>query len=251
MSSITLKNVSVSFPVYQASARSFRRALLRTTVGGMMGQSGDSGAIEVEALRNVDLEVRPGDRLALVGHNGAGKSTFLRVLAGVYPPSGGDIRIDGRVMPLFDIHMGFDEEATGYENIVLRGLLLGQTRAEIDAGVSRIAEFSGLGDFLNLPVRTYSSGMTMRLLFSIATNIEADIVLMDEWIATGDQAFLIKADRRLRDIAGRSKVLVLASHHADLLRHVCNRAVILEGGRIVFDGSVDDALKLHAAKQAA
>ena len=251
MSHISLKDVSVKFPIYQSTSRSFRRALLRTTVGGMVGESRDGRPIEVAALSNIDLEIRPGDRLALIGHNGAGKSTLLRVLAGVYAPCSGEFQSEGRLMPLFDIHMGFDEEATGYENIMLRGLMLGQSRTKIKALSEEIAEFSGLGSFLNLPVRTYSTGMTLRLLFSIATSIESDIVLMDEWLATGDQSFLAKAELRLRQLIGRSEVLILASHSGDLLRNICNRAVVLDAGRIIYDGSVDEALGHYSAKQAA
>jgi len=248
---INLRNVSVSFPIYQAKSRSFRRALLRSTIGGVLRSGEDSGAIEVNALSGLDLEINAGDRLALIGHNGAGKSTLLKVLAGIYPPSAGHIAIGGSVMTLFDIHGGFDEEATGYESIMLRGLLIGQTRADIESRIQRIADFSGLGGFLHLPVRTYSSGMMMRLMLAIATSAESDIVLMDEWLATGDQAFLTKADSRLREIAQQSKVLVLASHQGDLLRQVCNRALVLDGGRIVFDGAVDEALAVHGAMQAA
>jgi ABC-2 type transport system ATP-binding protein/lipopolysaccharide transport system ATP-binding protein len=251
MPRIKLENVTVKFPIYQSASRSLRRVLLRSTVGGMFGEGEHSGQIEVQALSNIDLEIRPGDRLALIGHNGAGKSTLLRVLAGVYAPGSGTLSVQGRVTPLFDIHMGFDEEATGYENIMLRGLLLGQSRARIKAQADEIAEFSGLGSFLNLPVRTYSTGMTLRLLFSIATSIESDIVLMDEWLAAGDQAFLAKADARLRHLIGQSQVLVLASHDGALLSSLCNRAVVLDAGRILYEGSVNDALSRYAAKQAA
>jgi lipopolysaccharide transport system ATP-binding protein len=251
MPRIKIENVTVKFPIYQSASRSLRRTLLRSTVGGMFGEGEHSGQIEVQALTNIDLEIRPGDRLALIGHNGAGKSTLLRVLAGVYAPCSGTLRVQGRVMPLFDIHMGFDEEATGYENIMLRGLLLGQSRARIKAQADEIAEFSGLGSFLDLPVRTYSTGMTLRLLFSIATSIESDIVLMDEWLVAGDQAFLAKADARLRNLIGRSQVLVLASHDGALLSSLCNRAVVLDAGRIIYEGSVIDALGCYAAKQAA
>ncbi len=250
MSSLTLKNVSVSFPIYEAS-RSLRRALLRSSVTDGRQSISDRGPVEVNALRNINLDIQAGDRLALIGPNGAGKSTLLRVLAGIYSPSAGDIECRGRVMPLFDIHMGFDEDATGYENITLRGLLLGQTRAQIAARLPEIEAFSGLGSFLNLPVRTYSSGMTFRLLFAIATSIESDILLMDEWIATGDQSFTAKADARLRDLIGRTQVLVLASHHPQLLQNLCNRAIVIDGGQIVFCGSVDDAVAFYSASQAA
>ena len=249
---ISLRNVSVSFPIYQAKSRSFRRALLRSTIGGVLRRGEDSGAIEVNALSGLDLEINAGDRLALIGHNGAGKSTLLKVLAGIYPPSAGHIAIGGSVMTLFDIHGGFDEEATGYESIMLRGLLIGQSRAEIELRVQRIAEFSGLGGFLHLPVRTYSSGMMMRLMFSIATSAESDIVLMDEWLATGRSG--LPDERRILACA-RSPGNPKCSCSPRIRATFCGRSAIallvLEGGRIVFDGAVDEALAVHAAMQAA
>jgi ABC-type polysaccharide/polyol phosphate transport system ATPase subunit len=246
---LSIRNLSVSFPIYQSGSRSLRSALISQAVGGTL--HGSDKLVEVKALCNINLEINGGDRLALIGHNGAGKSTFLRVLARVYPPSSGELIAHGKTAPLFDIHLGLDEEATGYENILLRGLLLGQTRAQMHARIDEIAEFSGLGSFLNLPVRTYSSGMTLRLLFSIATCIEADIILMDEWIATGDQAFLAKANARLRQLISQSKVFVLASHNAELLRNLCNRAIVLEKGHVTFDGPVDEALGRYCATLAA
>ena len=251
MTHVTLQNVGVSFPVFQAKSRSLRRSLLRSTVGGFLDEAKGEGQMYVNALADIDLDLQAGDRLALIGHNGAGKSTLLRVLAGVYPPSSGTIEISARCMPLFDIHLGLEDEATGYENIMLRGLLLGQERSQINTRIDEIAEFSGLGSFLDLPVRTYSSGMVLRLLFSIASSIESDIILMDEWLATGDQAFVAKADARLRALVDRSKILVLASHHHALLESLCNRAIVLDGGRITFAGSVADALAAYAQRQAA
>ena len=251
MSHISLRDVGVSFPLYQFKTQSFRRLLLRSTIGGMLDDTQDGGEMHVNALSHIDLEIRPGDRLALIGHNGAGKSTLLRVLAGIYPPSAGEIIVSGRCMSLFDIHVGLEPEATGFENIVLRGLLLGQKRSEIEQRMEQIAEFSGLGSYLHLPVRTYSSGMTLRLLFSIATSIESDIILMDEWLAAGDQAFIAKSEARLRELVDRSQILVFASHNHDFLRSLCNRAIVLESGRITFDGTVSEALGNYAVRQAA
>ena len=249
MAHLSIKNLSVSFPIYQSGSRSLRSALLAQAVGGTL--HGGDKSIEVKALCNINLEIKGGDRLALIGPNGAGKSTFLRVLAGVYSPSSGELTVHGKTAALFDIHLGLDDEATGYENILLRGLMTGQKRAQMHACIDEIAEFSGLGSFLNLPVRTYSSGMTLRLLFSIATCIESDIILMDEWIATGDQAFLAKANARLKQLISQSKIFVLASHNADLLRSLCNRAIVLEKGHVTFDGGVDEALGHYYAAQAA
>lgn len=205
----------------------------------------DSGRVVVEALQGITLAVREGDRLALLGHNGAGKSTLLRVMAGIYRPTWGTVHHAGRRVPLFDIHSGFDEEATGYENILMRGLLMGFSRIEMERKADDIARFSGLGKFINLPVRTYSSGMLLRLLFSISTSSEADILLMDEWIATGDQAFVDQANQRLHQMIDRSKILVFASHNPELLRKICNRAVLLEGGRVVLDGTLDAVIEQY------
>lgn len=251
MAYLRLRNISVEFPLYQSPARSLKRALLRATVGGSIVRAGDSDRLVVKGLRNISLDLREGDRLALVGHNGAGKTTLLRTMAGIYHPHEGEVLRQGTPIPLFDIHAGFDDEATGYENILLRGLLLGYTRADIERRMSSIAEFSGLGDFLDLPVRTYSAGMMVRLLFSIATSGPADILLMDEWIAAGDQDFIDKANKRLQEYINEAQILVLASHNPELLRAICNRAVLLEAGSIIREGSVEEILGAYAHRGAA
>lgn len=251
MAELKLQRVTIDYPLYQGPARMARKALLRSVVGGAIGVSGDKGHVVVRALDGIDLEIRSGERLALLGHNGAGKTTLLRTMAGIYAPTSGRIAVTGRVLPLFDIGIGFDEEATGYENIRLRGLLMGLPRQEVERRIDDIASFSELGAYMDLPLRTYSSGMILRLLFSIATSFDADIVLMDEWIATGDQDFLLRADARLRGYLDRSRVFVLASHNLELLSGLCNRAVLLEGGRIVFDGPVAEALARYAEPQQA
>jgi len=247
MTYLEIENVSVEFALYQAYARSIKRVFLRTAVGGGIGEATDSGRLVVKALHGIDLDLREGDRLALVGHNGAGKTTLLRVMAGIYHPTVGSVRAQGLRVPLFDLNCGFDEEATGYENMVVRGLLMGFTRAQIESKFDEIAEFSGLGDYLNLPIRTYSTGMLLRLLFSIATSSPADILLMDEWIATGDRGFLDKANERLHAFVSQSQILVFASHNAKMLQQVCNRGALLNSGRIVKAGSVDDVLNAYAA----
>jgi ABC-type polysaccharide/polyol phosphate transport system ATPase subunit len=244
---LSLNSVDVDFQIYQGSDRLFRKALMHSTVGGWLGKSEKSGRIVVRGLSDVNVEVRSGDRLALLGHNGAGKTTLLRCMAGIYHPTAGSVTHLGHRVPLFDIGLGFDDEASGYENIVLRGLLMGLKRAEIERKIQDVADFSGLGDFLNLPVRTYSSGMSLRLLFSIATSIDPDILLMDEWIATGDQEFLARADKRLHELVDRSHILVLASHDLDLLNSCCNRALLMRGGRIIFDGPVPEAIERYSA----
>src|SRR3954469_3556576 len=184
MASIELDKVSVAFPVYSAGSRSLKKAMLAATTGGRIGN--DAKHVIIQALDQVSLRLSDGDRLALIGHNGAGKTTLLRVLAGIYEPRVGSLKIDGRVTPMFDINLGIDPESTGYENIILRGLYMGMTRADILERRDSIAAFTELGPFLDLPVRTYSAGMQARLTFAMATCIDPEILLLDEGIAAGD-----------------------------------------------------------------
>jgi lipopolysaccharide transport system ATP-binding protein len=248
---LTLDRVGVEFPIYQTSARSLKRTALRTLVGGVIGASGGSGPTIIQALHDVTLELRPGDRVALMGHNGAGKTTLLRVLADIYQPTSGTFCGSGRRAALFDLQVGVDEEATGYECIQLRGLMLGLDRGVIQRKAAEIAAFSELGDYLDLPVRTYSSGMLMRLFFSIATSVEADIVLMDEWIGVGDEHFVDKANKRLRALIDRAHILVIASHNRTLVNSLCNRGILLEGGRIACDGPLETIFSAYNARQSA
>ncbi|MGY3359011.1 ABC-type polysaccharide/polyol phosphate transport system ATPase subunit [Bradyrhizobium sp. GM0.4] len=196
----------------------------------------------VSALNDVNLDIRAGDRVAIIGANGAGKTTLLRVLAGIYHPTSGSVDVLGRCLPLFDLSAGFDEEATGYENIMRRGLVIGARRSEIDAKRGEIAAFTELGDRLDLPLRTYSSGMMLRLIFAVATAVEGEIVLLDEWIGVGDQQFRKKARQRLDEIVVRAGILVLASHDIELIKSTCNRAILLEEGWIVAAGATDEIL---------
>jgi len=237
--SLDLNDVSIDFPIYHSSARSLKQIAIRTAVGGRIRRDGQANRTVVQALRNVSLTLRPGDRLALIGHNGSGKSTLLRVMSGIYHPSSGYVCGVGVRAALCDIQVGQDDEATGYESILLRGLMMGLNRSEIEERVREIAEFSGLGEYLNLPIRTYSSGMVLRLYFSIATSVDSDILLMDEWIASGDEEFAEKANHRLQSLIDRAHILVIASHDRSLLSELCNRAVLLEGGHIVKDGAVE------------
>jgi ABC-type polysaccharide/polyol phosphate transport system ATPase subunit len=238
---ILLRNVSVSFPVLSFRDRSLRSRF----VNALTLRRPASRPHIVSALSDVSLDIRAGDRLALVGANGAGKTTLLRVLAGIYHPTSGSVEVDGRCLSLFDLSAGFDEEATGYENIMRRGLVIGARRAEIDARRAEIAEFTELGDRLDLPLRTYSSGMMLRLIFAVATAVEGEIVLLDEWIGVGDQRFRKKARERLDEIVARAGILVLASHDVDLIKSTCNRAVLIEEGRITGAGSTDEILERY------
>jgi ABC-2 type transport system ATP-binding protein/lipopolysaccharide transport system ATP-binding protein len=248
MSSIELDRVSVSFPIYGAGSRSLKNAVISATTGGRIGK--DSNHLVIQAIDELSLSLKDGDRVALVGHNGAGKTTLLRVLAGIFEPESGTVTVRGRVTPMFDISLGIDPESSGYENIVLRGLYLGLTRAEIMARRDSVAEFTELGPFLNLPVRTYSAGMQARLAFAMATCIEPDILLLDEGIGAGDADFLVKANERLDKFIKKAGILVLASHSVDLVRKLCNKAILMEHGRLIHSGDVDEVLDVYGHRQA-
>jgi lipopolysaccharide transport system ATP-binding protein len=239
MASITFHEVSVDFPVYNASARSLKKRIFQVATGGQLGAD-QHGRVIVRALDNLTLSLRDGDRVGLLGHNGAGKSTLLRLLSGVYEPSSGTAEVKGEIGSLIDISFGIDPEATGRENIFLRGALLGLTKVEIRDRMDEIAEFSELGDFIDMPVRTYSAGMHLRLAFSVSTVIRPEILLMDEWLSVGDEGFRHKAEARLSELVAATNILVLASHSRDLVSHACNRVVWLEHGRIKMDGSPEE-----------
>jgi ABC-type polysaccharide/polyol phosphate transport system ATPase subunit len=240
---IVLRNVSVTFPVLSFRDRSLRSRFVNAVT---LRREAPRPHI-VSALNDVNLDIHAGDRVAIIGANGAGKTTLLRVLAGIYHPTAGNVDVLGRCLSLFDLSAGFDEEATGYENIMRRGLVIGARRADIDAKRAEIAEFTELGDRLDLPLRTYSSGMMLRLIFAVATAVEGEIVLLDEWIGVGDQQFRKKARQRLDEIVARAGILVLASHDVDLIKSTCNRAILLEEGRVTAVGPTDDILQRYLA----
>ena len=225
---ISCRDVTLRFPVYGVDAKSLKKHLARVTVGGRLGSS--AGVTEVTALSRINLELKAGDRLGLIGHNGSGKTTLLRALSGAYEPDDGQIEVQGRIAALLDLNLGIDSSATGFDNIRLRGRIAGLTAREIESRMGEIAEFTGLGPFLAMPVKTYSAGMQARLAFAAATAVEADVLLMDEWIAVGDADFQKMAHKRLLKLVERAGVLVLASHDLDLLRLYCNKVMRLEGG---------------------
>jgi ABC-2 type transport system ATP-binding protein/lipopolysaccharide transport system ATP-binding protein len=245
MAFIKLENVSVMFPIYSAGSRSLKNLVLSATTGGRIGKD-EHNHVAVKALDNVSIEINHGDRVGLIGHNGAGKTTLLRVLAGIYEPNQGAAIIQGKVTPMFDVSLGIDPEGTGYENIILRGLYLGLTRAEARQKTAEIAEFTELGEFLNLPVRTYSQGMQARLAFAMATSIKPDILLLDEGIGAGDAAFFLKANERLDRFAKEAGAVVLASHSEELIRKLCNKLVLMEHGRISWVGGLDAGFQFYS-----
>jgi ABC-2 type transport system ATP-binding protein len=204
----------------------------------------------IEALRDITLELGHGARVGLVGHNGAGKSTLLRLLSGIYEPTRGFAAVHGRVAPVFDLGVGMDPEVSGLENIVVRGLFLGMTRKQMEERVDDIAEFTELGDFLRMPLRTYSTGMRVRLALGVVTSIDPEILLLDEGIGAVDAAFLEKSKKRLAELVDRSGLLVFASHSDEFLRELCDTAIWMEHGKIRQHGDLDDVLTAYKGARA-
>jgi len=232
--SIDAHDLTVEFPIFENSHRSLKKKVLRLSTGGIIGNDAGNHPV-VTALNGLDFSFRDGDRIGLVGHNGSGKTTLLRVLAGIYAPTRGSLGIQGRTASLLDISSGVDPDATGFENIYLRGIMNGFRPSRIKQKIEEIAEFTELGNYLNLPVRTYSSGMMLRLTFAISTSIEADILIMDEWLSVGDADFQEKAAKRLKEMVDKASILVIASHSPALIASICTRKLQLEHGLIVAD----------------
>lgn len=199
----------------------------------------------VHALSGVSVRLEVGDRVGLVGPNGAGKSTLMRVLAGIYEPDEGRVVVDGKIAALLNVNLGFNGDFTGRENLRLRGMYMGLRKTEIDALAPEIAEFTELGDYLDMPVRTFSSGMQMRLALGMATAMKPDILLMDEWILAGDAHFMEKAKARVSAFVQQARILVLASHSVDVIRAWCNKALYLHAGNVQTFGPVDKVLSIY------
>jgi ABC-type polysaccharide/polyol phosphate transport system ATPase subunit len=227
MARIELDRVSLTFRV-----RQHRRITLKEFLVRRMFRKSANPYIEVRALRDVSLQVREGDRLGIIGHNGAGKSTMLKMLAGIYPPTSGQRLVEGQISSLFDISLGFEQDANGWENISFRGFLQGETPATIRGKVQSIADFSELGRFLDMPVRYYSAGMLVRLAFSIATAIEPEILLVDEVLSVGDMAFQDKARVRMQEMLARAQLMVMVSHDLESVRKLCDRVVWMDHGQV-------------------
>jgi len=244
MANIRLHQVTVEFPVYNINALSFKKNFIRMATGGRVLESANQHVI-VRSINDISLEIQHGDRVGLIGHNGAGKSTFLRLLAGIYEPSYGEIKVEGSISTMLDLMYGIEAECTGYENIFNRGLLLGLSKQEIKHNMVEIAEFSGLGDYLNMPVRTYSAGMMVRLAFAISASVRPDILLIDEVFGAGDAGFMEKAREKMISLLNTSRIVVFASHSPQLIREFCNKVLVLNAGNLEFYGPVKEAQVLY------
>ncbi|MEO6102585.1 MAG: ABC transporter ATP-binding protein [Pseudoxanthomonas sp.] len=232
MSSIILDNCSLDLPIYGTINRSLKGVVMASATGGRIAAASRNVTV-VQALKDISLEIRSGDRVGLMGHNGSGKTSLLRMMAGIYEPTAGRVAVRGQVSSFINLGLGMDLEATGAENILLCGLMFGLDFDEIRKLTPSIGEFSGLGDFLDMPVRTYSSGMMMRLVFSIVTSVRAEILLMDEWLSVGDADFVAHAEDRLTSLVDAANILVLASHDENIVGALCNVVVRLEHGEII------------------
>jgi homopolymeric O-antigen transport system ATP-binding protein len=245
MARILAEALDIEFPLYHVAARSLKKRLLASA--GLRLRTDESNRVVVSALRGLTFTIEHGERVALIGHNGAGKTTLLRTLAGIYEPVGGRLVVEGEIGSLIDPSAGIDPDSTGRENIELRCLFRGLPPAETKEKVEEIGAFSGLGSFLDVPIRTYSAGMSVRLSFAIATMIEPQILLMDEWLAAGDAEFQEQAQGRLEQLVTDAEILVIATHSMATARTWCSRAIRLESGRIVADGPVDEVIEAPPA----
>jgi lipopolysaccharide transport system ATP-binding protein len=243
MTRLLIENVSVRFPLYHGESRSLKKTVF-AAAAGRLGEDRKHRLV-VEALRDVSFSLHSGERLGFIGANGAGKTTLLRSMAGIYEPVCGRIVIDGAVTALLDANQGMNLEMTGRENIRLRGLFNGLSEPQIRQLQADVADFAGLDQFLELPVRTYSSGMIVRLGFALATAIRPQILLMDEWILAGDAAFMTKARHRLETMVRGAEILVLSSHNADVILRWCNRVIWMDSGQIKADGHPEDVLAAY------
>jgi lipopolysaccharide transport system ATP-binding protein len=236
---VKLTGVTLDYTIYSVRAQSLRNLAMNMAVGGKLYRN--QGDVTVmRAVSNIHIDAEEGDRIALVGHNGSGKTTLLRVIAGIYAPTQGVVDVQGSMTSMLALGAGMDFDATGLQNIRKMGAMRMIPKKVIEQRIDAIAEFSELGHFLQLPVKTYSSGMVMRLMFSVATEFDADILVMDEWLSAGDASFVAKATERMETFVDRAKILIIGTHSFGLVRSVCNKVLVLENGASVFYGPVDE-----------
>lgn len=242
MAVIDLKHVSIEYPVYGSGVAN---AFTGTSVAAVGGNLTQDGRKTIRALNDISLSLKDGDRLGLLGTNGAGKTTLLKTIAGILPPVSGEIKTVGIISPLTSIMLGLDGEATGFENIRIRGRFMGYSESEITEIIPEVAEFTELGEYLSLPIKTYSSGMRMRLSLATSTAFQPDILLLDEWLGTGDVAFREKAAKRLRQLIFESGIFVFASHSRDMHQRLSNKGAVLQKGELLFFGDIEDAFSFQ------
>jgi ABC-2 type transport system ATP-binding protein len=238
---IKLTDVSLKFKLQKERTSSLKEFILRTIKRNIEFK-------DFFALKNINLEIKKGESIGIIGKNGAGKTTLLRIIAGIYRPTSGKVEVKGKIMPIIELGAGFDMELTGKENIFLNGIILGMTRKEIEEKYDEIVEFSGLKDFINSPLRTYSSGMILRLGFSIATSINPDIILLDEVFAVGDEEFKRKCINKIKEFKDNGSTLLFVSHNMEALKEICEKAILLEKGEIINFNNLEILISLYLNK---
>jgi len=242
--SIEATSVQLDYPV-----GSLVRGSIKAELFSLFGAKDRAPKVDfVRALNTISFKVESGERVGVIGKNGSGKSTLLRAIAGIYPITGGVIEVYGRIQGMFDISLGFEPEATGRENILYRGLVMGLSPAEVRARQDEIIEFADIGEFVDLPVRTYSSGMSVRLAFAISTYMRGDILLLDEMLSAGDAGFVAKAQERMKNLLSSAKIVVLVSHDMGTIKNVCPRTIWLDSGRVMMDGPTDEVVAAYLSK---
>lgn len=243
MAHVTLENLDLTFQVRAKKQISLKEYLLHLHFLGSRHP-----ARSIRALQQINLTLSQGERIGLIGHNGAGKTTLLRTIAGVYPPTRGSCSVEGQISSLFEIHLGFELEATGWDNIMYRGLMMGATPRYLRSKSQEIADFTELGQFLDVAVKYYSAGMLMRLAFAISTAIEPEILLVDECLNVGDRDFQQKAHDRMQSLIERASLFVMVSHDLPSIASLCKRVLWLDHGRIVADGPADEILAAYTGQ---
>jgi lipopolysaccharide transport system ATP-binding protein len=238
---IFLKNANLHY-----ASVAFKERSIKSLMANILKKNISQKTItDIHALKNISLEIRAGEKVGLLGHNGAGKSTLLKTIAGLYPLSSGKLEVNGQVRALFDLSLGFEPDATGRENILYRGLLLGLTPSFMHAKAEEIVAFADLGEFINYPIKTYSAGMLVRLAFAISTAVGGDILLLDEIIGAGDASFMLKAKNRMQGLIEQAEILVFASHDFGTLQSICQRGITFHHGEIIFDGPIADSIDAY------
>jgi len=237
---IRLEKANLVYPSYSYSSKSIKEAFFN-----LFTNKGKYAPQAIHALKDIDLYISEGERVGVIGPNGAGKSTLLRLIAGIYPPSCGVVQVSGKVRSLFELSLGFEQEATGLENIIYRGLLLGETPKSIRAKQKEIIDFADLGEFIHYPIKTYSAGMLVRLAFAISTSVSGEILIIDEVFGAGDAAFQQKARTRMQSLIEQAKIIVFVSHDLSSIQNICNRCILLDNGRLLFDGKVQETISYY------
>jgi len=238
---IDIENVSLTIPIYNIGNISFRKRLMNI----FFKEKNFDNVKNVNILSNINLQIKQGDRVSVLGKNGSGKTTLLRLLAGIYKPTTGKIKILKKTTPLLDISLGFDSEATGYENIYFRSYMLGMKKKEIESKINSIIEFSELQNQIHDPIRTYSTGMYLRLAFSVCMFVNPEVLILDEWISVGDKKFVTKANEKLEELVDKSSSFIIATHSESQALKYTNRSLLISRGQIIFDGHPEEAIKIY------